>query len=759
MPKLTAFIISFFCLITASAQQPAAIKPKTWLLQTFQPGPGNTLAYSGDWQEVPYTASINELIDAGYRFLDSAGKTIKANEVENHYWRYRAELPEMAEAATYRNVVFRMARPEPAAVYLINGQQIGVGQSTQSPILNILSTSTLAGESSLFIAQLPSLKDAAKLYFPLSGSTKWPADNDTANPKGSVVLRKPPAQFGWDVAPRRVLNGLGSEPEFIPFDNMLVLDAFTTVDYKHAGNAKINLHWVIRADSAIEVRLRAGMNSVSVLDTLIRLTVGQQEYITSYTLEDPILWQPNGQGWHHLYKLNLNAMHGRDRFMQELAFGVRDIKLQRVADNKGESFRFMVNGQTVFMKGANLLPQQGFHSEEQRKKLWEGPSSLVKQMADAGYNMLRVWGGGGLMPESFYRQCDALGILVWQDLMYSGTVYPYNGFWKNRALSETVSVWKQTRQHPCIALYCGNNEVDVAMKYWGWDKTYSWDSTDKAFMQEQYRQMFEEDFSRIFEDAGVNYLPSSPVSNWAPETEMGSGDNHLWYVWHGERPLQDFDTKIPRFASEYGLPSWPSLECVRKYFGSEKPESRMLSYKGLKLLNGYMVTEFGAFPKDTLSTILLSQYLQARALMRAYRAHSNDTACGGSLYWQANDIWPGITWSTVDFMGNKKAAWYPMERAFIGAPTASFNPKLDKSYLKQVKFSANRKGDYLTIKVGKEWLMGLMLLKDGKLLDVIGNVVDLSPGTTYKVLLPEKIGEIQIATAWGLLNGQGLLPK
>jgi len=76
-----------------------------------------------------------------------------------------------------------------------------------------------------------------------------------------------------------------------------------------------------------------------------------------------------------------------------------------------------------------------------------------------------------------------------------------------------------------------------------------------------------------------------------------------------------------------------------------------------------------------------------------------------------------------------------------------------------VKFSANRKGDYLTIKVGKEWLMGLMLLKDGKLLDVIGNVVDLSPGTTYKVLLPEKIGEIQIATAWGLLNGQGLLPK
>jgi hypothetical protein len=275
-----------------------------------------------------------------------------------------------------------------------------------------------------------------------------------------------------------------------------------------------------------------------------------------------------------------------------------------------------------------------------------------------------------------------------------------------------------------MALYCGNNEIDVALKHWGWDKTYGWDSTDKAFMQQQYQTMFEDDLARIFNEAGTNYLSSSPVSNWAPETEMGSGDNHLWYVWHGERP-----------------------------------ESRMLSYKGLKLLSGYMVTEFGAMPKDTLSTILLSQYLQARALVRAFRAHKKDPNCGGSLYWQANDIWPGITWSTVDFMGNKKASWYPISREFVSDINPAFHPELDKTYLKQVKFTAKRKGDYLTIKVGKEWLMGLMLLKDGKLLDIHGNVADLSPGTTYRVLLPENIGEIQIATAWGLLNGQGLLPK
>jgi hypothetical protein len=88
-----------------------------------------------------------------------------------------------------------------------------------------------------------------------------------------------------------------------------------------------------------------------------------------------------------------------------------------------------------------------------------------------------------------------------------------------------------------------------------------------------------------------------------------------------------------------------------------------------------------------------------------------------------------------------------------------FHPELDKKYLKQVKYTVKRSGDYLDIKVEKEWLMGLMLLKDGKLLDVEGNVADLSPGTTYKVLIPKNIGEIQIATAWGLLNNQIYLLK
>jgi beta-mannosidase len=380
-------------------------------------------------------------------------------------------------------------------------------------------------------------------------------------------------------------------------------------------------------------------------------------------------------------------------------------------------------------------------------------------MAQAGYNMLRVWGGGGLMPESFYQQCDELGILVWQDLMYSGTVYPYQGFWKNRTQSEAVAVWQQTRNHPSVALYCGNNEIDMALKHWGWQKTYGWTAEDSAFMHQQYKAMFNGDFAKIFESTGTAYLPSTPVANWAPDSEMNRGDNHLWFVWHGERPVSDYDKKVPRFASEYGMPSWPSLECVRKHFGGDKPESRMLSYKGLKLLNGYMLSEFGALPKDTLANILLSQYLQARALVRAFRAHSHDSFCGGSLYWQANDVWPGITWSTIDYLGNKKAAWYPLWRDFVSTINPSFNPELDKTYIKQVKFTAKRKGDYLTIKVGKEWLMGLMLLKDGKLLDIHGNVADLSPGTTYKVLLPENIGEVQVATAWNLLNNQGLLPK
>ena len=42
---------------------------------------------------------------------------------------------------------------------------------------------------------------------------------------------------------------------------------------------------------------------------------------------------------------------------------------------------------------------------------------MLENFADAGFNALRVWGGGWWEEDFFYSACARLGILVWQEAM------------------------------------------------------------------------------------------------------------------------------------------------------------------------------------------------------------------------------------------------------------------------------------------------------------------------------------------------------
>jgi len=117
-----------------------------------------------------------------------------------------------------------------------------------------------------------------------------------------------------------------------------------------------------------------------------------------------------------------------------------------------------LNGVPVFAKGANYIPNDNFVPRVTPEKY----ELIVKSAADANMNMLRVWGGGIYENDIFYDLCDKYGIMIWQDFIFACAMYPGDEAFLENIKQEAIQNVKRLRNHPCIAIWCGNNEMDIA---------------------------------------------------------------------------------------------------------------------------------------------------------------------------------------------------------------------------------------------------------------------------------------------------------
>ena len=240
--------------LTAQETLPRPLKYGPWLLTNYLPGKGTAVSFTGEWQEVQPTRSINELIDAGTEFTDSFGRPIASNQVEYHYWRYRAYLGEGRYLKRKKHMYLKVSNPEPLNFYSIGGQSVAVSFSNNIPVSQVFKTAALQDMEVYLDVQIPSLFDAGVLMLKQAGDRKWPADNDTAQFKTSAVLRKPPVQFGWDIAERKVLGGLGAVPELLAFNKMAVLECQAL---QHKAGAAVK--WLVYSDSSRVVDLKMAL--------------------------------------------------------------------------------------------------------------------------------------------------------------------------------------------------------------------------------------------------------------------------------------------------------------------------------------------------------------------------------------------------------------------------------------------------------------------------------------------------------------------
>jgi beta-mannosidase len=272
----------------------------------------------------------------------------------------------------------------------------------------------------------------------------------------------------------------------------------------------------------------------------------------------------------------------------------------------------------------------------------------------------------------FYDLADENGILVWQDFLFGCTTYPHDQAFLQRVQDETTFNIKRLRNHACLALWCGNNEILEGMHNWGWEKRYSPAIYKEMFTGYDllFRKLLPQQVAKF--DNGRSYIHGSPLSsNWGKPESWPNGDSHNWGVWYGKKNFESFNTETGRFMSEFGFQSFPEMKTIASFadstqwsLESDVMNAHQKSSIGNSLIRTYMERDFRVPEKfeDFVYTGLVLQGKGMRYGLEAQRR--NKPYCMGSLYWQLNDSWPVVSWSGIDYFGNWKALHYDVARAF-----------------------------------------------------------------------------------------------
>ena len=481
-------------------------------------------------------------------------------------------------------------------------------------------------------------------------------------PEKYAVSRKAPYQHGWDWAPKYKNVGIWKPVKLVGWNEARMENAYIVTQAANADSANLLLHLDLTSSVSEVAVVEMFVNSFKTNEMVIGLQEGKIHKALPITLKSPWLWWPNEMGNQVLSEFTVCIKHG-DKVFDSKSFrsGIRFFEMVDEPDSIGRAFYFKVNGVPFYAKGANYVPEEMIETWTNA----DNTLSLLRQAKDAHFNMLRVWGGGVYPSDDFFNICDALGILVWEDFMYAGTMYPYDEAFLENARIEAEEQVKRLASHPSLALWCGGNEISEGYYNWGWQKSLNWSEEDDKAIKAGYDALFESLLPQVVAkyDGTRPYWPSSPSKGWGRPESLTEGDVHYWGVWWGEQPYEMYREKVGRFNSEYGYQSYPDYSTLLRIAQGEElgKDAEVIAAhqkhaRGTRQIDDFIKRYYpDAQPKDFEEYVHLSQLSQAYGMEIAIEAHRTAKPYNmGTLYWQLNDAWPVTSWSSIDYYGHPK---------------------------------------------------------------------------------------------------------
>lgn len=480
-------------------------------------------------------------------------------------------------------------------------------------------------------------------------------------PEGNrIFTRKAQFQYGWDWGPKLNTSGIWRPIKLTAWN-----------DYK-IENINIIQKTLTDSIASLIVEIADSNFSKDVLnyevyinDTLQFQKPEKPEI--PITIKNPKSWWPHNLGEPYLYDIKVVVRNGKTILDSVLVKkGLRTIDLITEKDSIGESFYFKVNDVAVYAKGANYIPQNSMQNQVTNAHY----EKLLNDVVDANMNMLRVWGGGIYENDIFYDLCDEKGILVWQDFMFACAMYPGDQDFLENVQEEATQNVKRLRNHASIALWCGNNENAEGWNRWGWQADRS--EHEKEEIWSYYLKVFDSILPNTVDKlTDTDYWESSPKYGRGNPKYKFEGDAHDWWIWHDAYPFEHLEENVPRFMSEFGFQSFPSYEAIKYINQSDLIDISANSFqshqkhsRGFQLIREYMERDFPV-PEKAEDYVYMSQLLQAYGITKGIEAQRRAKPYNmGTLYWQLNDCWPVVSWSSIDFFGKWKALHYKAKHSF-----------------------------------------------------------------------------------------------
>lgn len=568
-----------------------------------------------------------------------------------------------------------------------------------------------------------------------------PGEYDSAfgdEPKGvqtSPYIRKAKYHYGWDWGPRIINIGINRAVRLEAWDDARLASFEVVTEAIGTAEARLQARFHVEADAPGRATFSTQVTGPDGrrYDAVAReasFDAGESTITVPLTITDPQRWWPVGYGEQPLYQVAGGISRGDGAgARQDRTIGLREVEL---IQGDG-AFGFRVNGVTVFAKGANIIPFDSFPARVTDETM----VSLLEDSVAANMNMIRVWGGGYYYPRSFYDAADRLGLMIWQDFMFGGAVPPPDVPYRQNVAEEAQQQVERLGNHPSIVGWTGGNEVLSGWENWSDRKAYKTaiGPEAQAVMEQSMTVLFDRVLRQAVTDhsPGTTYWPGSPSTGYqGPVDSDAAGDRHFWDVWSGSKPVENYTLSCPRFMSEYGFQSMPDMATIREFAGEGdlaldspvlKAHQKFLAGEGNERLRLYLDARLRP-ARDFADLVYLTQVNQMQAIELAARHHR---ACApvtlGSLYWQLNDVWPAISWASVDYHGRWKLLHHAARRFF--APQIVIAEHGDGAT--QVSFASDA-----VQPMAAEWrLTGYTM--DGTQLGQAGGAVTLAPTTATQV--------------------------